>query len=80
MKAHIIMQGIMINGAAERLSNTEAKMTNRSSPPHRAVQAVTPYLNTGRRQGTAITSPADSILCLRNISRAIAENAIPTAK
>ena len=51
-----------------------------SRPPHRAEHAVTPYLKTGLRQRTAITSPAASILRLLKISSAAAEKISPAAQ
>ena len=74
------MLGIMINTAAERLSNSEYSIMYSRSPPHSAEHIATPYLKTGRRQRTAITSPAASILRFLNTRSAETERIRPTAQ
>ena len=56
----------------ERLVNSVLMMTKNKRPKQRAAHAVTQNLNTGRRDLTAITSPADSMRRLRYSKRAAA--------
>ena len=58
----------------ERLVNSVLMMTKNKRPKHRAEHAVTQNLNTGRRDLTAMTSPADSMRRLRYSKRAVTEN------
>ena len=74
MNAPIISPADKTSMDIERLVNSVLMITKNKRPKQSAAHAVTQNLNTGRRELTAITSPADSMRRLRYSKRAVTEN------